>query len=123
MEQLRLTPGYGNIRSCDFSGPCLRSFPQSPRPRQHPPSLSAAAELPHVGLVDALELLLLLARDGDQRRFRAACTRWTARYCSQAYVDPAEAQAVLGLLVMLGSDRKAQAAAALAELLVNLDGS
>jgi hypothetical protein len=26
--------------------------------------------LAHVGLVDALELLLLLARDGDERRFR-----------------------------------------------------
>jgi hypothetical protein len=80
-------------------------------------ALSAAAELPHVGLLDALELLLLLARDGDERRFRAACTRWASRYCSRAHVEPAEAQAVLGLLVMLGGPRRAQAADALTQLL------
>jgi hypothetical protein len=38
-------------------------------------ALSAAAELEHVGLVDALELLLLLARDGDAGRFQQGAVR------------------------------------------------
>jgi hypothetical protein len=68
----------------------------------------------HVGLVEALELVLLLARDGDGRRFQAACVRWTSRYCAQTRVaDAAEAQAVLGLLTMLGGERRRQAAALL----------
>jgi hypothetical protein len=85
-------------------------------------ALSAAAEVEHVGLVEALELVLLLARDGDDRRFRAACVRWQARYCQQARVlDPGEGQAVLGLLVMLAGERRQQAAEALSQLLDRRD--
>jgi hypothetical protein len=81
-------------------------------------ALSAAAELEHVGLVDALELLLLIARDGDEQRFQTGAVRWAARYAREGgNVGPGEAQAVLGLLTMLTGSRKRQAATALAQLL------
>ena len=41
-------------------------------------ALSAAAELEHVGLVEAVELVLLL-RD-DTRRYERAAVKWAARY-------------------------------------------
>jgi hypothetical protein len=54
---------------------------------------------------------------GDEGRFRRAALRWHGRYCRDTPdVDPAEAQAVLALLTMLGGSRKEQAACALAQL-------
>jgi hypothetical protein len=85
-------------------------------------ALSAAAELEHVGLVDALELVLLLAREGDSKRFHRAAARWAARYVRESGdVESSEAQAVLGLVAMLGGSRRAQAAHALAQLLDRRD--
>ena len=79
--------------------------------------MSAAAELDHVGLGDALELVLLLAADEDRARFDRAALRWHARYCQQARdVTLAEAQAVLALLWMLRGPRGLQASCALAQL-------
>ena len=46
--------------------------------------MSASAELDHVGLGEALELVLLLAADEDSARFERAALRWHARYCQQA---------------------------------------
>jgi hypothetical protein len=81
-------------------------------------ALAAAAGLERVGLAEALELVLLLARDGEDARFRRAAVRWQARYARELPdVEPAEAQAVLGLVVMLTGPRRRQAAFALAELL------
>jgi hypothetical protein len=81
-------------------------------------AMAAAAELEHVGLVEALELVLLLARDGDEPRFRRAAVRWAGRYGREtADVEPAEAQAVLALVSMLAGPRSTQAAYALAQLL------
>ena len=79
-------------------------------------ALSAAAELEHVGLADALELcLLLLAREPG--RFDRAALRWHARYCrAVAGVTLDEAQAVLALLAALRGSRAASAANALAEI-------
>jgi hypothetical protein len=78
---------------------------------------SAAAELDHVGLADALELVLLLAADEDRARFERAALRWHARYCRQATdVTAAESQAVLALLAMLAGPRRIQASCALAQL-------
>jgi hypothetical protein len=63
---------------------------------------SAAVELKHVGLAEALELtLLILAKEPS--RFRAAALRWHARYCGDNKVSIEEATAVLGLLAMLKS--------------------
>ena len=85
--------------------------------RQPTAALSAAAELPHVSLTDALELLLLL-RDTDRPRFERAALRWHARYCAEARgVTLTEATAVLALLGGLIESPPAAPAAALAELL------
>jgi hypothetical protein len=77
-------------------------------------ALSAAAELKHVALSDAL--VLLLARN-DRPRFQRAALRWHARYCQELRVhDPAEVQATLALLFMLAGPGSPSAAQALAEL-------
>src|SRR5262245_50710891 len=49
-----------NMRSHDLAGLRVRALPPSPRPRQDRPAMSAAAELDHVGLAEALELVLLV---------------------------------------------------------------
>jgi hypothetical protein len=80
-------------------------------------ALSAAAELEHVGLMEALELVLLLRAKAPDRFGRAAL-RWHGRYCREvADVDLEEGQAVLAALSALRSKRRASAARALAELL------
>ena len=85
--------------------------------RQATAALSAAAELPHVSLTDALELLLLL-RDEDVPRFERAALRWHGRYCREvADVGFTEAAAVLALLAGLAAPRPEAAAHALAEVL------
>jgi hypothetical protein len=45
-------------------------------------ALAAAADLPQVGLADALELLLLLL-DLEPARFERAALRWHGRYCRE----------------------------------------
>lgn len=45
-------------------------------------ALSAASELEHVGLVEALELTLLL-RDHEPSKFQRAALRWHGRYCRE----------------------------------------
>jgi len=63
-----------------------------------PAALASAAELPHVGLVEALELLLLI-RDHEPATFGRAALRWHGRYCREVpEVDFDEAQAVLAAL-------------------------
>jgi hypothetical protein len=79
-------------------------------------ALSAASELPHVGLAEALELCLLL-RDKASDRYPRAALRWHARLCREVDVSLEEAQAVLAALVLLAGERKGNAASALAELL------
>ena len=79
-------------------------------------ALSAASELEHVGLADALELCLLV-RDREPKRFERAALRWHGRYCREvADVTLEEAQAVLALLGGLKGQRAPAAARALAEL-------
>jgi hypothetical protein len=79
-------------------------------------ALSSASELEHVGLAEALELCLLL-RDKEPARYTRAALRWHARYCREVDVTFEEAQAVLAALALLASDRKRNAAFALADLL------
>ena len=79
-------------------------------------ALSAASDLEHVGLVDALELCLLV-RDKEPKRFVRAALRWHARYCREvADVTLEEGQAVLSLLAALRAERAPAAARALADL-------
>jgi hypothetical protein len=79
-------------------------------------ALSAAAELPHVGLAEALELCLLL-RDQAPERFPRAALRWHGRLCKEVDVSLEEAQAILAALVVMAGERKGNAAYALADLL------
>ena len=80
-------------------------------------ALSAAAELPNVGLTDALELVLLLL-DKSPERFPRAALRWHGRFCRETRdVELEEAQAVLAALAALRGRRQRQAASALAELI------
>jgi hypothetical protein len=79
-------------------------------------ALSAASELSHVGLNEALELCLLL-RDKAPEKFPRAALRWHGRLCREVDVSLEEAQAVLAGLILLAGDRKQNAAYALAELL------
>ena len=70
----------------------------------------------HVGLAEALELVLLIA-EKEPVRFERAALRWHGRFCREVRdIDRAEAQAVLGLLLMLDGPRRRPAAQALAEL-------
>jgi hypothetical protein len=79
-------------------------------------AFSAASELEHVGLADALELCLLV-RDSEPTRFDGAALRWHARYCREAAgVTLEEGQAVLALLAALKRERAPAAARALADL-------
>jgi hypothetical protein len=79
-------------------------------------ALLAARELEHVGLADALELVLLLG-DQEPARFERAALRWHARFVAEVRtMGLGEAAAVLGLLAVLNGERGKHAAHALAEL-------
>ncbi len=107
-----------NIRSLTAQGHPYARFRKALDQGNTLQALSAASELEHVGLADALQLVLLLGRDGDEGRFRRAALRWHVRYCRETRdVEAAEAQAVLALVSMLAGPRGEQAAWALAQLL------
>jgi hypothetical protein len=79
-------------------------------------AVSAAGELQHVGLVEALELCLLLCDRAPEKYGRAAL-RWHGRYCREVRdVTAREAQAVLATLALLPTVRK-RGASALSDLL------
>lgn len=80
-------------------------------------AFSSAAELAHVGLVEALELCLLTL-DREPQRFGRAALRWHGRYCHEHRdVDLAEGQVILAALAALPGPRGKTAAVALADLL------
>jgi hypothetical protein len=89
---------------CAFRRPtCASAEPSiagtSPKP------LSAASELDFVGLVEALELTLLLV-DGDIEKYNRAALRWHVRFVEETKnVDIRESQAVLGLLAAIPAKR------------------
>jgi hypothetical protein len=81
----------------------------------------AAADLPHVGLADALEVVLFLL-DSEPSSFERSALRWHGRYCHEVKdVDLVEAQAVLACLAGLRGTRPAPAAHALADLVHRRD--
>jgi hypothetical protein len=79
-------------------------------------ALSAASELEHVGLAEALELCVLL-RDNAPERYPRAALRWHGRLCREVEVSLEEVQAILAALVVMAGERKGNAAFALADLL------
>jgi hypothetical protein len=71
---------------------------------------ASASELEHVGLVEALELVLLLCRR-EPKRFPRAAHRWHGRYCHEVRdVGLEEAQVLLAALAALPSRRGPAAA-------------
>ena len=80
---------------------------------------AAAAELPGLGLADALALLLLYSST-DRRRFECAAVRWHGRLCLEARrLSRADAALALAALGALGNGERGPAATALGELLAN----
>jgi hypothetical protein len=78
---------------------------------------AAAAELPKLGLADALALLLLYSRT-DRRRFDRAAVRWHGRLCLEAgRLSPADAALALAALGALGDGQPGPPGLALVELL------
>lgn len=76
-------------------------------------ALSAAGELPHVGLVEALVLLVC---DRAPEKFTRGALRWHGRYCREVPdVSLEEAQAVLATLALLPTVRE-RGASALSDL-------
>jgi hypothetical protein len=63
---------------------------------------AAARELPHVGLTDALHILVVLA-DRRDPRFQRAAARFAARATLERQLSPAEAHRVLALAESLPS--------------------
>jgi hypothetical protein len=70
-----------------------------------PVVLNAAAELPRLELDDALEVLVLMARDGDPRFDRAA-TRWVGRLLAERPLGLADARFALALVERLPAGRE-----------------
>jgi hypothetical protein len=79
-------------------------------------ALVAAADLPQLGLTDALELLLLLC-DRAPEKYERAALRWHGRFCREtADVTLDEGQTILALLALLPA-RREQAAHALSDVI------
>jgi hypothetical protein len=73
-------------------------------------ALASAGELEHVGLVEALELCLLIL-DREPKRYGRAALRWHAVFTGRTPdVDLAEGQAVLAALAALQGRRAKPAA-------------
>jgi hypothetical protein len=67
-------------------------------------ALSSAAELEHVSLTEALELLLA---NREPRRYQRAALRWHARFVREEAGVVRESQAVLALLGAIPNHRRA----------------
>jgi hypothetical protein len=83
-------------------------------------ALSAASELRYVGLLEALELCLLL-RDKAPQKYGRAAVRWHSRFARELpAVSVEDSQAVLAALGAIAGDHGQSAARALAEVLNGL---
>ena len=76
---------------------------------------AAAAELPQVGLEDALGICLVLL-DAEPGRFPAAAARWHAKLCLERRLTLDESALATAALAGLAGERPAAAVAALAGL-------
>src|SRR6478735_8076582 len=68
--------------------------------------LAAAAELQHIQLDDALEILILMAGENDSRFDRAA-TRWVGRLLAETPIGLADARWALALVERLPAGSEA----------------
>ena len=76
---------------------------------------AAAAELPQIGLEDALGICLVLL-DAEPERFPAAAARWQARLTMERKLSLDEATLAAAALASLAGARPGAAAAALSNL-------
>jgi hypothetical protein len=76
---------------------------------------AAAAELPQIGLEDALGICLVLL-DAEPERFPAAAARWQARLTMERRLSLDEAALAAAALASLAGHRPGAAAAALSNL-------
>ena len=67
--------------------------------------LEAAGDVPHLQLADALEILILLARDDDPR-FERAASRWVGRLLVECRLDLREARYAIVLVERLPACRE-----------------
>jgi hypothetical protein len=100
-----------------FQGPAYGRFRKSLDRGNVTEALSAASELRHVSLLDALELCLLL-RDRAPAKYSRAAVRWHSRLAREVPgVTIENSQAVLAALGAIGGENDRSAARALAEVL------
>jgi hypothetical protein len=72
-----------NIRSVTSDGSAYSRFRRALATGNVTIIRAAAAELPHIGLRDALQICLIL-RDGDDGRVERAAVRWLGRFALEA---------------------------------------
>jgi hypothetical protein len=94
---------HANIRSVTSDGSPYARFRRALANGQLPMVYAAAAELPRVDLEDALEVCVLMARDGHPA-FERAAVRWVARLCLERRVGIHEARCALALFETMGAD-------------------
>jgi hypothetical protein len=100
----------------DLAELALRPSAPGARPQQPRRGACGGQRPPQVGLVEALELVLLVSDRAPEKYDRAAL-RWTVRYARETTgVTLADAQAILALLAVLPA-RREPAAHALSDLL------
>jgi hypothetical protein len=103
--------GSSSPRSCEHafvsaSASAYGRFHRALERQELSEALAAAAELPQVRLDDALELVILMARDRD-RRFDRAAARWIGRLLVENNLGLQDARYALVLVERLPSCRDA----------------
>jgi hypothetical protein len=73
---------HANMRSLSTKGSSYANFQRSLQTRKLSIVLPAAAELAWINLVDSLEILTLMAQEGDPR-FERAAARWVGRLLTE----------------------------------------
>jgi hypothetical protein len=95
------TTRYANICSMTAQGSALTRMRRAVRGQSVEVALSAAAELDHVGLDDALDLCLMLRGD---RRYEPAALRWLTRLIAERRaMTIVELTVAVDALVVLGN--------------------
>ena len=104
------TPRPGEARACEHRFVSIKGSPHARFRRSLETGrlsivLMAAAEMPRLELDDALEVLVLMAREGDPRFDRAAA-RWVGRLLAERPLRLADARFALVLVERLPAGRE-----------------
>lgn len=74
---------HGNICSMTSQGRPLTRFRRALENRNLLMVHAAAAELPHIGLADALAITLLIEEKGEEDQYERAVVRWLGRFAME----------------------------------------